>query len=66
MKKKHFLYHCTKYHDLRQDFIRAISGVCPPNLNDDHKLLNIHVFSSKTLTLKTAHFICDALKLRIS
>ena len=62
--EKHFLFHCTKYHVLRQDFTRAISGVCPPNLNDDHKLLNI--FSSKALTLKTAHFICDALQLRIS
>ena len=61
--EKHFLFHCTKYHVLRQDFTRAISGVCPPNSNDD-KLLNI--FSSKALTLKTAHFICDALKLRIS
>ena len=62
--EKHFLFHCSRYHDPRQDYIREINSVCPQNSNDDQILVSI--FSSKTLLFKTAHFIYEALKLRIS
>ena len=62
--EKHFLFHCTRYSDIRHDLTREINSVCPPDSGDEDKIISL--FSSRTLIIKTAHFILDALKIRIS
>ena len=62
--EKHFLFHCTRYSDIRHDFTTEINSVCPPDSGDEDKIISL--FSSRTLIIKTAHFILDALKIRVS
>ena len=62
--EKHFLFHCTRYSDIRHDLTREINRVCPPDSGDEDKIISL--FSSRTLIIKTAHLILDALEIRIS
>ena len=62
--EKLFLFHCTSYSDIRHDFTTEINSVCPPDSGDEDKIISL--FSSRTLIIKTAHFIIDALKIRVS
>ena len=62
--EKHFLFHCTRYSDIRHDFTTEINSGCPPDSGDEDKIIKL--FSSRTLIIKTAHFILDALKIRVS
>ena len=63
-KDKHFLFHCYRYSDIRHDLTRELNSVCPIDSSDEDKIRSL--FSSRTLIFKTAHFILDAMKIRIS
>ena len=58
------IFYSIVYSDIRHDFTTEINSVCPPDSGDEDKIISL--FSSRTLIIKTAHFILDALKIRVS
>lgn len=60
----HFMFHCNKYNAIRQCLQYDINRVCTPDSTDSVKVKSL--FSSRTLLIKSANFIIDALKVRTS